>query len=104
MNKGVELFQALGMIPHQGAELAAVDVPVRIEDARAELPDDGVVRFGARQHYFVAELVGFDEIATQVSQRVAHETFARRQTAGQSYAEHWPTRSISLMWSISPMR
>jgi hypothetical protein len=30
----------------------------------------------------MAELVGFDEMATELLERVAHEALARRQTAG----------------------
>ena len=74
--KAIEHFQALRNAPHQGAELAAVDVAAGIQDAIAELPHDGVIGFGARQHYFVAQFVGFDKMATELSQGMAHEAFA----------------------------
>jgi len=94
MNDRVELFQTLGTVPHQGAEPLTVDLAVRFEDLATELPDDGVIGLRTRKHHFMAQLVGFDEMATELRQRMAHETFPGRQTAGQTYTQHGPTRSM----------
>ena len=76
MDQATELFQALRIVPHDAAQLAAADAALVIQNVAAELPHDGVVGFSARQHHLVPQLVGFDEIAAEIGQRVANETFA----------------------------
>ena len=88
MDQATELFQAFRIVPHDAAQLAAADAALGIHDSGPELPHDGSVGFPARQHHLVAQLVGFNEVAAEIRQRVANETFAEGQPAGQAYPEH----------------
>src|SRR5580658_5542851 len=84
-------------MPDDGAQLAAVDAAVGIQNGWAELAQDAIIGFCARQHHLMTQLVGLNEVAAEIGESAADEGFAAGQAARQSYSQHRPTRSIDVV-------
>ena len=64
------------------------NTPTGIQDFFTEFVDHRLISFGARFDHFVPQLVGLDQQAAEVGQRVSDEGFAASQATGETYAEH----------------
>ena len=78
MNQAAELFEPFGASQTRAlGQFVPVDCGPRIENLVAELAHHRVIGFPARQQYLMPQLVGLDQVATQIGERVSDESFSR---------------------------
>src|SRR5579872_1725995 len=74
---------------------------VFVQDLLTEFVDNRVVRLASRQQHLVPQLIGFDQVASESSERVPHETFAARQPPCQPYSQHKCCSAAVTVFAIS---
>ena len=88
MHQAVQLRQPVRPFEHLRRQPGPVDRAIRRQHTRPELADHGVVRLRARHQHLVPKLIGLDQVAAEVRQRLSHEALAGGQSARQPYAKH----------------
>ncbi len=87
MENGLELLAACGVFEYEGAQLAAIELALRVEDARPEALDDGRETRPAALDHGTRGIVGVDDGNAQLREPLLDGALAACDPPGEANAQ-----------------
>src|SRR5581483_5519154 len=92
MHQRIQYSEPVGPIENLRSQQLAVNAAGGIEDAGAELLDHARIGFPLRLQDLMSKTIRLNQMAPQILQSLADEALAARESSGEPYAEHNPSR------------